>query len=96
VLVFALHFALFAVYLKSSSAALATDTSPAVKIWADPDRAFDNNIKIAPVLVLLLILVTALTCGLSEARICSPLFEGYTPARSFLRSPNWLRPPPLC
>lgn len=94
VVLFVAHFAAFAVYLKASAAPLAPDTSPVVKIWADPDRAFNNEVKVAPVLVLLMILITALAGGSSEAGIYGPVCDGYAPAQSFLRAPNWLRPPP--
>lgn len=95
VLVFAMHFALFAVYLKSSSAPLAPVTSPVVKIWVDPDRAFNQELKIAPLLSLLLIAVIALVYGLDQARMQAHRTQSPAPTQSFLKAPNWLRPPPL-
>lgn len=98
VLIIAAYFAVFSVYLKASPSQSATPTSSALKIWADPnpDRTFDQQLKIAFVpfiLFIVLPLLAAIRMAVQIYEVCAC----HAVLRQWLVQPaNWLRPPPLC
>ena len=66
-----------------------------VKIWADPDRAFDSQTKIIPQAFFPLLLLVPLILALGDKRIREVFFT-HTPVHNrHVEPPNWLRPPPL-
>lgn len=96
VLVFAVYFVIFAVYIKSAGPGPSREQSPAVKIWVDSDPTILHVVKIAPVSVFFLFLLLMSTRPPSAGPIgieedCSQ----ETPKQLFSNAPAWLRPPPL-
>lgn len=83
-----------AVYLKSSSVVPPSNSTPVVKIWADPDPASDKTVKIISIVFLPLVVFVVLVLAMGERG--SELFRNRVPAlKTYLVAPVWLRPPPL-
>jgi hypothetical protein len=95
VLAMILHVATFAVYLKAAAVEPVHAQTSQVKLWADGDRALDVQTKASPAPFLPFILLFVLVLLPSEGSPFQLLVKTFSTPKTFFRSPNWLRPPPL-
>jgi len=94
VLMIAAFFVLFSVYVKASPGESLHNTST-VKIWTDPSRSFDQELKTPFLPFILLIGLPVLIVVRVGAQILEDISLQAVPRQWLVQPQNWLRPPPV-